>query len=384
MALSAAFTKFENNEDVFANSINFVQLHPIFMDVPNFRLYMKPVMIGLLFLASCKNGSDNQKKTSAPVPVDIIIAHNETFPETIEVNGTVLSEDMVELRPEISGRLTYLNIPDGGFASKGTVLAKINDADLQAQLKQLKVQLDLASKTEQRLKKLLTINGVNQADYDDALSKVTLYEANIEVLNAQIDKTVIKAPFNGKLGLRQLSLGAYVTPQTLIGTLQQTDKVKIDFSIPESYENLISIGKNVTVKTYNSDGALTAVISAIEPQINTSTRNLKVRAHLQEGSVVPGAFVKVYLNEQSNGIIVPTSIIIPDAYSNQVVLVKKGKASFVNVEVGTRTSDYAEITSGINPGDSVVVSGIMFVRPNAVVKIKNVNKSGTPKSSGKK
>jgi len=337
------------------------------------KFFILPLSIFLL--VSCQSGADKKKKDTAPVPVDIIIAREEVFPSTLEVNGTVLSEDMVELRPEISGRLTYLNIPDGGTVTKGTRLAKINDADLQAQLKQLQVQLDLASRTEQRLKKLLAINGVNQADYDDALSKVTLYEAEIDVLNAQIDKTVIKAPFSGKLGLRQVSLGAYVTPQTLIGTLQQSDKIKIDFSVPESYEKMIGIGKNVTIKSNNSDNELAAVISAIEPQISTATRNLKVRARLEEGGLIPGAFVKVYLKEESKGIVVPTSIIIPDAYSNQIVVVKKGKAAFVNVEVGTRTADFAEITSGLKPGDSVVVTGVLFVRPDAKVKIKGISKS---------
>jgi len=328
---------------------------------------------------SCKNGADKQKKEPAPVPVDIIIAHEESFPKTIEVNGNVLSEDMVELRPEISGRLTYLNIPDGSSVSKGAVLAKINDAELQAQLKQVQVQLDLATKTEERLRKLLAINGINQADYDEALSKVDLYKANISVLNTQIDKTIIKAPFSGKLGLRQVSAGAYVTPQTLIGTLQQTDKIKIDFSIPESYEKMISVGKNIVIKANNSDNELNAVISAIEPQISTATRNLKVRARLGEGTLIPGAFVKVYLKEDSKGIIVPTNIIIPDAYSNQVVVIKKGKAKFVNVEIGTRTADFAEISSGLNVGDSVVVSGVLFVRPNATVKIKGINKSSIKK-----
>ncbi len=343
--------------------------------------YIVFLLFCLSVFASCKSGSGKQKKEAAPVPVDIILARQETFPSTLEVNGTVLSEDMVELRPEVSGRLTFLNIPDGAAVTKGTVLAKINDADLQAQLKQLKVQFDLANKTEQRLKKLLAINGVNQADYDEALSKVELYQANIEVLNAQIDKTIIKAPFNGRLGLRQVSLGAYVTPQTLIGTLQQTDKMKIDFSIPEAYETLVEIGKKISVNINNSDKDYSATISAIEPQISTATRNLKVRARLEETGLIAGAFVKVYLSEESQGIIVPTSVIIPDAYSNQVVLVKKGKAKFTNVEVGTRTADFAEITSGIKPGDSVVVSGVLFLRPNAIVKIRGVNKTNINKQA---
>jgi len=336
--------------------------------------WLTVLLTGILLLASCKNSNENKKKEAAPVPVDILIAREDSFPGIVEVNGTVLSEDMIELRPEVSGRLTYLNIPDGGSVAKGTILAKINDAELQAQLKQLEIQLDLANKTEQRLKKLLAINGVNQADYDEALSKADLYKANIEVLKTQIDKTVIKAPFTGRLGLRQVSAGAYVTPQTLIGTLQQTDKIKIDFSIPEAYEALVGTGKTVTVKSNNSSTEHQAVISAIEPQISTITRNIKVRAYMLEGTLVPGAFVKVYLRESTKGIVVPTSIIIPEAYANQVVTVKNGKAKFVNVEVGTRTAEYAEITSGLLPGDSVVVSGVLFVRPNAKVKIKQVKK----------
>ena len=337
------------------------------------------LIIGLpLFLAamiSCKSEAKDKNvnnKEKPPVSVDVIIAGNSDFTSDIEVNGTVLSEEMVELHPEVGGRLTYLNIPDGAAVKSGTVLARINDADLQAQLQQQKVQLELAEKTEQRLSKLLAVNGVDQASYDAALSQVNLYNANINVLRAQIDKTVIKAPFTGRLGLRLVSEGAYVSPSTAIGTLQQTDKIKIDFSVPESYENLVKIGKTVSIKTNSSVEDIKATISAIEPQINTATRNIKVRARLSKGNISPGAFVKVLLNEKLSGIVVPTNAIIPDAISNQVLLVKNGKAINQNVETGIRTSDVVEITDGLQIGDTVIISGLMYVRPNGVVKIKNI------------
>jgi membrane fusion protein, multidrug efflux system len=324
---------------------------------------------------SCKNGKSNAdaKKETPPVSVDVIIAGEKNVPTTVEVNGTVISEEMIELHPEVSGRITYLNIPDGAQVSAGTVLAKINDADLQAQMEQQKVQLDLATKTEQRLKSLLAVNGVNQAEYDAALSQVNTYQANINVLKAQIDKTVIKASFSGKLGLRLISLGAYVTPQTLIGTLQ-TDQVKIDFTLPDVYENYIKIGDEVAVQESTSEENLTAVISAIEPQINTSTRNIKVRARLKSGHLNPGAFVKVLITEKSKGIVVPSNAVIPEALSNQVIVVKKGKAVFKNVETGVRTENLIEITKGLNSGDSIVVSGVLYVRPNAKVIVKKVKK----------
>ena len=339
------------------------------------QIIMLPILLAAII--SCKSEAKDKtaSKEKPPVAVDVIIAGNTDFSSDIEVNGTVLSDEMVELHPEVGGRLTYLNIPDGARVPSGTVLAKINDADLQAQLQQQKVQLELAQKTEQRLKKLLAVNGVDQATYDAAISQVNLYDANINVLKAQIDKTVVRAPFAGRLGLRLVSEGAYVSTSTVIGTLQETDKIKIDFSVPESYVKLVKIGKTIHIQTNASKEDFTATISAIEPQINTATRDIKVRARLNKGNISPGAFVKVLLNEKLEGIVVPTNAIIPDALSNQLVLVKDGKAKFQNVETGIRNSDVVEITDGLKIGDTIVVSGVLYVRPGGNVKIKKVRKS---------
>jgi membrane fusion protein (multidrug efflux system) len=263
-------------------------------------------------------------------------------------------------------------MPDGGFVKKGTVLAKIFDADLQAQLEQQKVQLDLAQKTEQRLKQLLAVNGVNQSDYDAALSQVHSITANIKVLEAQIDKTVVRASFDGKLGLRLVSVGAFVTPQTHLGSLQQTDKVKIDFTVPEAFTDLVKVGNPVSIQTNKSEEKLSALISAVEPQIDKDTRNLKARARLKDHNLNPGEFVKVIFHKQGNGILVPSNAIIPDAYANQVIVIRKKKAVFTNIQTGARNEDGVELTSGVNPGDSIVVSGVMFLRPNGMVNIRKV------------
>jgi membrane fusion protein (multidrug efflux system) len=329
----------------------------------------------IVLFAACKDKKAEPKKAPPPVSVDVMIVAETDFTSSIEVNGTVLSEDMIELRPEISGRITYLNIPDGALVKKGTVLVKINDSELQAQWEQQKIQLDLAVKTEQRLKSLLAVNGIDQATYDAALTEVRLREANIKVLNAQIEKTIIRAPFTGRLGLRLVSLGAYVSPTTLIGTLQQTDKIKIDFTVPETYENFIKAGNTIMVETSVSDGKLPAEIKAIEPQINTATRNLKVRAVLKSGTLRPGTFVKVYITTDRKTIVVPTNAIIPDALSNIAIVVRKNKAIFTDVETGMRTADKVEILDGLKPGDSVVVTGVLFVRPGGNVKVKKVVKS---------
>ena len=337
---------------------------------------MKKVLLAMLFASmvlgfSCKKKEVKSRERQL-VTVDVMVAREVDFNSSIEVNGTTLSEEMIELHPEVSGRLTYLNIPDGEAVAKGTMLARVNDADLQAQLEQQKVQLDLAVKTEERLRQLLAINGVNQSDYDAALSQVNTINANIKVLEAQIDKTVIRAPFSGVLGLRLVSPGAYVSPQTLLGTLQETDRIKIDFTLPESYGDQVKVGTKVMIQTNESDAQTEAVVIAIEPQIDVSTRNFKVRARLEKGILSPGKFVKVSLGKTERVVVVPSNAIIPDASSNQVILIKNRKAVFKNVETGNRNADMVELKSGINQGDTIVVSGVLFVRPNSSVRIRKV------------
>lgn len=331
---------------------------------------LQVALVALALLSSCS--SANKKMVVAekpPVIVEVIVARNEDVASNLEVNGTVLANEMAELRPEVSGRLIFLNLPDGANVKQGTLLARVNDADLQAQLEQQKTQLDLATKTLKRLSDLLKVNGVNQSDYDAALSQVNTIQATMKVLHAQIDKTVIRAPFSGELGIRMVSPGAYVTPQTLIGSIHQVDKVKIDFTVPETFSSLVYKGNTVLIQADGFAEQLEATITAIEPQINTVSRNIKARAVLKKGIIKPGAFVKVFLAQSRQGIMVPSNAIIPDALSNQLVLVKNNKASFVNVETGMRNANKVEITSGISPGDSVIVSGMLFVRPKASVKV---------------
>ena len=333
-----------------------------------------------LLLLACKQKKDTpaqNAKPQQPSPiVDVIIAGGSNISNTIEVSGAVIPNEMVNINAEISGRLTFLNIPDGGRVSKGSVLAKINDADLQATLSKTKVLLDMAQKTEQRLKKLLTISGINQADYDVALNQVNSYKADLSVTQAQIDKTVIKAPFNGVLGLRMISPGAYVTPATILSTLQQVDKVKIDFNVPESYTNLIHKGSTVTIQTNESNSIRKALVVATDPQLNSTTRNLKVRASLEGPMINPGTFVKVLLENSTgkNNIMVPTNCIIPDARAKKVIIVKNGIGTFVDIETGFRSPGMVEVTKGVKVGDSIVVTGVLFVRPKLPVKVRSVKK----------
>jgi membrane fusion protein (multidrug efflux system) len=259
-------------------------------------VFVLPVVCLFLVLTGCDGKSEaatNAPKPNSAVVVDIMIAEKQAISNVIEANGTVIANEYVELRPEVSGRLTYLNLTEGSQVAKGTIIARVNDADLRAQLAKSKVQLELAEKTVERLQQLLDVNGVNQADYDVAVNQVNSLRADMVYTQALIDKTVVVAPFTGVIGLRQVSPGALVTPLTVITTLQQTQEMKIDFTLPEAFGNVIKTGSWVDVEL---DAATRqrakAMILATEPGANTATRNLKVRALLKGGKVNLGAFVK--------------------------------------------------------------------------------------------
>jgi membrane fusion protein, multidrug efflux system len=319
----------------------------------------------------------SKPKVTPPVLVDVIIADKQPIDDVVEANGTVLPNEYLEIHPEVSGRLTYVNIKEGSFIPQGTVLARINDADLRAQISKTKVLLSLAEKNTQRFKKLLDINGINESEYDAAVSQVNGYRADIAYTQTLIDKTVIKAPFSGVAGLRQVSPGAYITPTTILTTLQQTSKLKIDFTLPQNYSNMIKRGDAIKVElggATNQTGS--ALIVASEPGANTDTRNVKVRALLAETNINPGAFVKVFINagKERYSIVVPTNCIIPNDKDNQIIVVKNGIANFVNVQTGIRQSNTVEVINGLEIGDSVVVTGVLFARPKSKIKVRTVKR----------
>jgi membrane fusion protein (multidrug efflux system) len=330
------------------------------------------------FVTACE-GKAASVKSAAPVNkpaiVDVMVVQAKNITNTIEATGSIMANEYVELHPEVSGRIIYLHVPEGAHVQQGELIARIYDEDLQAQLQKSKVLLDLYQKTEERDRQLLAINGINQSDYDVALNNVKSTEADIAYTQAQINKTIIKAPFNGVIGLRQVSPGAYVSPSSIIASLQQIDKAKVDFMLPEQYSSLIKKGAPVEVLTDVADSVKQkAVIVAAEPQVSTGSRNIKVRALLQTGYQSPGAFVKVYVKgaSQSKAMLVPSNAIIPDDKNNQLVVVRNGKAVYVNVQTGLRMANNVAITSGLNAGDTVVVTGVLFARPSALVTIRNV------------
>jgi membrane fusion protein, multidrug efflux system len=317
-----------------------------------------------------------------PAPrVDAFVVQTETISESIEIPGTLVADDATEIHPEVSGRITGLYIREGAYVDKGAVLARLYDGDLQAQKRKLEVQLKIAQQTEERHEQLVKIGGISKQDYELTSLQVSNLRADLDIINTSIAKTVVRAPFSGKLGLKDISVGAYVTPQSVIATIQKTNDLKLDFNVAEKYTSQIRKGQYVNFRVEGSERPYTAVISATEANIAQETRSLMVRATVKGDAtgLVPGNFAKVRLSFEPdpNALMVPTQAIIPQARGKKVVLYRNGTATFTDVTTGVRDSSMVQIVSGLNKGDTVVVTGLLSIKPEAKITIKNIiNKEG--------
>jgi membrane fusion protein (multidrug efflux system) len=250
------------------------------------------------------------------------------------------------------------------------------DGDLQAQLQKLQVQLEIAQKTVERYKELIKIQGISQQEYDLAELNVSNLKADMDVVRVSISKTRILAPYSGKLGLRGVSLGAYVSPTTLLTTLRKVDKLKVSFTVPEKYSAAMKNGSQVKPSLEGEKQKFIATIMATENSIEANTRTLKVLAvvNAMGTTLVPGAFAKVNLQMDKNNqaLVVPTQAVIPQARNKKVLVYSNGGARSVVVETGLRDSSYVEIQSGLNLGDTVLITGLLSVRPESKVKLTRV------------
>jgi membrane fusion protein (multidrug efflux system) len=337
------------------------------------------ILITLFSIVSCggkkKKITANSTNTNRPstMKVDGYVVRPQSYGESIEVPGSVIANEVTEVHPETSGRLVYLNVAEGKYVGKGTLLAKLYDGDLQAQLKKIQIQLSIASKTEERQSQLLKIQGISQQDYDLSLLQVHNLQADIDIIRTSISKTEIRAPFSGRLGLKNISPGAYVTPVNVIAVINQTDQLKLDFTVPEKYAGQIKIGQLVTFSYEGSNKKYLAKVSATESSVAENTRSLTVRSIVQakDASLLPGAFAKVELNFEpdANALLVPTQAILPQARGKKIIVYKGGSIQFVDIETSSRDSARIQVTEGLSAGDTIVVTGLLSLRPESKVEI---------------
>ncbi|NIR50345.1 efflux RND transporter periplasmic adaptor subunit [candidate division KSB1 bacterium] len=323
------------------------------------------------------NASSNATFGNAALPVSVHIIKPERLKNRILTTGTVLANEEVELKSEISGRITEIRLDEGSRVRGGQLLVKINDAELRAQLLKAQYQKKLAEDKERRGRKQLEIEAISQEDYDVILNELNTVKAEIQLIKAQIDKTEIRAPFDGVVGLRHVSKGSYISSDTKIANLLDINPVKIDFSIPERYVNLVEEGDRIVFKVQGYDEEFEGEVYALEPRIDPATRTLQLRAFYpnKENKILPGAFadVRLVLDEIENALMIPTEALVPELKGQKVFLLKNGQAMPRQVEIGLRTEKNIQITEGLAAGDTVITSGILQLRPGDQVTVSGSN-----------
>lgn len=312
--------------------------------------------------------------------VEGYVAESSRLAHTVQAPGALIPAEEIQLHTEVAGRVVEINLPEGRLVRKGEVLLRLFDDDLRTQLQKTELQLRQAQITEQRLGELLRVKGVSQQEYDLAALQEQTLKSEIQLLRIQIERARIVAPYDGYIGLRRISPGAYVTPATPVGSIRAIGAPKLDFTVPEKYGAAIRIGQVVRFTVQGALETFSAEVIATEQRINEQTRNLQVRALVRDRhpALIPGAFANVSLDLGANRetLFAPTQAIIPQARNKQVIVSRNGKAEFVTVKTGVRQAGLVEVTEGLKPGDTVAVTGMMFLRPGDPLRFgKLINRS---------
>jgi membrane fusion protein, multidrug efflux system len=334
-----------------------------------------------LYLVGCGQGTGKQTNRetggrSNALSVEAVVIKPQILDNKIFTTGTLLANEEVELRPEISGRVTGVFFQEGSRIAKGALMLKIYDRELQAQHKRKELEEKQASDEERRQRSLYDIKAISQEEYDKTLNTLRMIQADKEVIESQIGKTEIRAPFNGVVGLRYVSEGGYVSPNMLAATMQELDPMKVEFSVPEKYAKQIKSGIEILVRAGDSDEGHKGVIYALETKIDPNTRTIKARGRIPntEGSLIPGAFAKVEITlaELSDAIVIPSGAVIPELNGEKVFLCVNGKAKPVPIKTGIRTEKGIQIVDGLAVNDTLIVTGLLQLANGKAVQIKTL------------
>ncbi len=316
--------------------------------------------------------AQTKKKGKGPAVVNYDIVQKKVLDIDIYTTGTIGASNHVELYPEIGGKIISINFNEGEFVEKGRLLFQINDADIQAQLLKSKSLIESSQLKLSRLKKLLEINGISKEEVENLEYEISALKAEQNYLFAQLDKTKITAPFSGIIGLRKISIGAYVAPSVNLASLVQLKPVYVEFSFPEKYSDLFKKGDEVSFTSEQQNIVSKAKIYAIEPIVDELTKTIKARA-LYDGDRLyyPGSFTKVFLKlkPEEKAILIPTQALLPTMKGQKVFIVKNKLAKETIVKIGVRQEDKIQVLEGLNEGDTLITSGLMSLKNESEVKL---------------
>ena len=315
--------------------------------------------------ADAPRGADTLTVTVAPVSTELL-------EDRVTTTGTLLPWEAVEVRAEVAGRVTAINFSEGSAVGQGQTLVSLDAEVLRAQIEGARARRDLAGVQARRYRELFEIGGLSRQELDQAESEARVLDAELAQLAAEVRRRQVVAPFAGQIGLRQVSVGAYVAPGDPIATLRVTGQLRLEFTVPERYLGQIRTGSPVRFRVPGQEDDFVATVYATEPNVDAATRAFTVRARVRNpgGVLVPGAFAQValVLDEIPEALLVPTASLITGADSTTVFVVRDGTAVPRAVTTGVRTADRIQVTSGLTSDDVVLTSGLNQVRPGQAIR----------------
>jgi membrane fusion protein (multidrug efflux system) len=344
--------------------------------------YLSAIALSAALAGCSSQAADQAETTAAPpaqkLPVDVKVVQASPLQQEEVVAGSIVPNREVTITSELSRKVTSVSFDEGSYVQKGEALYQLDNAELLARLRQVQADLYLAQLNEQRLSALLKTETVKQEEYDVAYARLQSLLATQELIKIDLDKTTIRAPFAGKIGLTKVHAGAFVSPGMALVNLQEQGTVKIQFAVSEKYTDVLGKGRKVTFSTIHSKEKLSATITATEAGIDMNTRNLTVYATASNagGFLKPGMSVRVYFPttaENAIGFLVPTQALMPSGSGYSVFTVKDGVAKSTPVKIGNRTEAEALITKGLAQGDTVMISNILRTGEGTPVQAVSAN-----------
>lgn len=314
------------------------------------------------------------KQNTAQLPVNIYTLRPQPFSEIVSATGALEADEQITLRTEIAGVVEEIFFQEGQAMKKGQPLIRLRDDDQKATLARALAQKEYASNNAKRLQQLFEKKAISQADYDEAASQAKVAEAEAEVARVALEKTHVDAPFDGVVGLRSISFGAYLEAAAAIAEFRKLDSLKLDFSVPERYLPFLKEGLNVTFTVAGRGESFPAVVYAIEPGVDIRTRTvrLKARAAQPANPLLPGTYaqVKLELSRDPEALLIPSLAVLPSLKEETVYVLTDGKAQPRAITSRIRTGNAVLVADGLKAGDQVIISNLLQLRPGLAVKVR--------------
>jgi len=321
---------------------------------------------GDMSVGKSKEKSTKQGGEKRSLPVSVYISELQSREDGLTVPGNLVAKEKVEMASELSGRVVSINFKEGQFVRRGDVLVKLNDDELQSQLVRAEYQYTLLEEKLERQKILLSKEAVSREDYDQVSTEFNVLKQDIEQLRIKIEKMNIRAPFDGVIGFRNISPGALLVQNSKVATIVDVANLILEFSIPEKYVRNKLIGNEVNFSVEGISNKFSAVVYAIDPEIDVQTRTIMLRARFnnRQGLLKPGMYARVSMSSQKSmlNVYLPNQAVVSGVKGHSVWIVRDGKAVMTDVKTGIRTVDMMEIISGVERGDTVITTGLMQLR----------------------